>query len=387
MQNKRRPRKGEVVGGSIYPYEGKRATTWRLQYRDATGKQVKESAPTEEAARELLAERLLAVKNSRFVKREPMKFAELADRWWDTLCSSWSPATTRQYRSVKARLVETFGPMRVEDVRPTHCQTYMDRLLRGNPSAKPPVAPYSPASVSRDMSTLYAIFAFAETQELVDRNPAARIQPKKTAGFRGRALTTDERDKIDIAFTDTQDRLAFNVFVYCGIRWAELEGLRWENVDFGESILHITKSKTAAGIRQVPFDKHLSDMLWSHRITSAFKEDHDRVFCNQKTGGPYDDVTFRVALRAAFAKAGIEYPKGFRKAHDLRVTFVSLLARNAVAPQDIQELVGHQSFTTTRAYIDRFGPPPATQRAAIAVLRNPVTPELPVQDAEGERTV
>jgi hypothetical protein len=47
------------------------------------------------------------------------------------------------------------------------------------------------------------------------------------------------------------------------------------------------------------------------------------VFCHLERGSVYRGKEFKAAFVAAFAKAGIEWPEGFRRCHDLRVTAIT----------------------------------------------------------------
>jgi hypothetical protein len=50
----------------------------------------------------------------------------------------------------------------------------------------------------------------------------------------------------------------------------------------------------------------LAEALWQHRRRSAFQGDDELVFCHPKRGTVYLAPTFKTALEAALAAAGIE---------------------------------------------------------------------------------
>jgi hypothetical protein len=69
----------------------------------------------------------------------------------------------------------------------------------------------------------------------------------------------------------------------------------------------------------------------------------------------YRAVVFAEALRAAFAKAGIEWPDGFRRCHDLRVTCGTNDVQAGMDNARLQAKLGHSDFRTTQRYINLAG--------------------------------
>ena len=83
-----------------------------------------------------------------------------------------------------------FGPMRLAAVRPTHVAKYVAGSTLGA------------SSVSRDLAVLHAIFDSAEREELVQSNPAKRVERPKLPRRRWRLLKPAEVPAVAAAFTD-----------------------------------------------------------------------------------------------------------------------------------------------------------------------------------------
>jgi integrase len=101
--------------------------------------------------------------------------------------------------------------------------------------------------------------------------------------------------------------------------------------------LRVEDSKTETGERSIAIPPTLAEEFWQHRRSTSFSGDDERVFCHPKTGGPLDPADFRDALNAAFSRAGLEKPAGFRPFHDLRVTAITndaLAGANPIAIND-----------------------------------------------------
>ena len=71
------------------------------------------------------------------------------------------------------------------------------------------------------------------------------------------------------------------------------------------------------------------------------------MFCHPKTGGALDPADFRGALDAAFKKARLEIPDGFRRFHDLRVTAITNDALAGANPIAIMTKAGLANMATT----------------------------------------
>src|SRR5262249_5897579 len=141
------------------------------------------------------------------------------------------------------------------------------------------------------------------------------------------------------ALDDEQARVAFLTFVTTGLRKSELCGLRWRDVDLIENRLRGEDSKTETGERSIALGKMLAAGLWQHRRRSAFRGEGERVFCHPERGSVYPmqgKHGFPPALRRAFKRAGIAWPEGFRRCHDLRVTCGTNDAMAGMNPAKLQ---------------------------------------------------
>jgi integrase len=339
--------------GSVIEYRGKRGTVWRIKYLDASGKQVMETVGREpectrkDAEREL-RHRLTDVERKGYRKPAPRTFASVLPNWEqeEATRNGWKAGTLKQYRTVVKRLRAYFGAMRLEAIRPSDVSAYVAQAL----------ATRAAATVCMDMTILHEIFAWAVLKEYRETNPAAGIPRPKVRQQKGHDLSPEQVQALLRSFEDEQARTAFLTFALTGIRRAELQGMRWRDVDLIENRLRIPDSKSDAGVRVVAIPSALADALWQHRRASAFQGDDERVFCHPEIGSEYHiGSRYKPALQHAFAKAGLAWPEQFRCCHDLRVTAITTDARNGVDPIAIMANAGHSSFSTTKRYIKLAG--------------------------------
>lgn len=59
--------------------------------------------------------------------------------------------------------------------------------------------------------------------------------------------------------------------------------------------------------------------------------------------------------RRAFNRAGIEWPEGFRRCHDLRVTCATNGLIAGANPAKLQAKLGHRDFRVPQRYVDLAG--------------------------------
>jgi len=190
-------------------------------------------------------------------------------------------------------------------------------------------------------------------EELVETNPAARAERPKRPRRRWRILQPLEIQRVARAFEDEHARVVFLTLVLTGIRSFELRALRWRHVDLVENVLRVAESKSEDGERTIALSPRLAESLWQHRRRSTFQGEDERVFCNERTGGPLDPADFREALTAALRAARInDYVRPF---HDLRHTAITNDAAAGASPIALMAKAGHRNMSTTKTYLHLAG--------------------------------
>jgi integrase len=338
-------------GACVIRYAGKRGVVFRIKYADAEGRQVMETLGperegwTERKAEAELRERLVRVERRGWRRPAPLTFSEYAETWFSEGESRrrWKLATVAQYRSIKQRLVEHFGPMPLAAIRPRHVAEYVAAAS----------ASYGAATVSRDVSLLHAIFSTAKREELVDSNPAERAERPRTPKRKWRILEREEVARVARAFTDEQARVVFLTLVLTGLRRSELQRLRWSDVDMLEGVLRIRESKSEEGERSIALSPRLQAELAEHYRRTDYKGQDELVFCHPERGTTYRAESFEEALRAALKAADVE--GHVRAFHDLRHTAITHDAASGSSAIAVMAKAGHRNMATTRTYLHLAG--------------------------------
>jgi integrase len=339
-------------GSAVIRYDGVRGTTWRVKYADADGRQVMETIGaerdgwTQTKVEAELRERLVRVERKGYRRPERATFGPYARTWLEQAEKrrGWKPSTRKARRLQVGRLGEWFEEHALGAIKPRHVAEYVDeRLVEG----------YAPATIGGDLDVFYEVMKAAKREELIDSNPVEGAERPKIQRRKWRILEPVEVARVRKAFNEQQPRVVFLTLVLTGIRRFELQGLHWRDIDLVENRLRVVASKTEEGVRSVALSPGLAEELWQRRRETKFQGDDERVFCNQGTGGEYDEEHFAVALRAALKAAGIDdYVRPF---HDLRHTAITNDAASGSSAIAVMAKAGHASMTTTKRYLHLAG--------------------------------
>ncbi len=338
-------------GACVIRREGVRGVVWSVKFADADGRQVKQRLGAEaegwtrrKAEREL-RHRLADVERKGWRKPAALTFASYAETWFaeGEKRRRWKPTTVAQYRSVRERLVDEFGTLPLETIRPRHVAAYITAMSDT----------HGAATVSRDVSVLHAILRTAQREELVSSNAAEAAERPKLPRREWRILQPQEVGRVARAFTDEQHRTVFWTLVLTGVRREELRRLRWRDVDLVEIVLRVRDAKSERGLRAIALAPMLAELLWQRRRETAFQGDGELVFCHPQKGTPLQVDVYAEAFGAALAAAGIS--DHVRPFHDLRHASLTNGAAAGESPIALMTRAGHANMSTTQTYLHLAG--------------------------------
>lgn len=232
-----------------------------------------------------------------------------------------------------------------------------------------PVRPLSASSINKTIEVLRWLLSFAVEYGSTDHNPAAGIRRRikiekspvphlESAVQIATVLEAAAELDADPAWL-LDDRLAVvATLVLAGLRVHELAALRWGDLDFARSIIHVRHSKTPAGIREVRMPAALRSHLLRHRTRRGRLSVEELVFHTSRGGvRTKDNIRLRI-LMPVLARAGellearsqASLPPGITP-HTLRHTFASLLFAIGEDPVSVMRQLGHtDSAFTLRVY-------------------------------------
>lgn len=136
--------------------------------------------------------------------------------------------------------------------------------------------------------------------------------------------------------------------VLAGPRASELCRLLWRDLDLANARLDVGRSKTAAGLREIPIGPLLRDVLAAHKAARYRGDPDGLVFPNNAGQARNKDTLRNGVLVDAFARADeilarrgqVPLPRGLT-AHKLRHTFASIMVACGEDPASVMSMLGH----------------------------------------------
>jgi len=223
----------------------------------------------------------------------------------------------------------------------------------------------SRGSRAKIRNILSALFSHAIRWEWATRNPISSVRQSAKRQKAPDVLTAEEIMALLAELPDPL-RTMIELDAFTGLRRGELIGLRWEDVDFDELVLHVRRSlvamvegapKTEASRKDVPLDAQTAESLRAWRQRCAYPQATDWVFASPQKKGkqPYwPGKLWQYYGEPAVKRAQIGKKVSY---HTFRHTFGTLLNANGENPKVVQELLRHASLkVTTDVYMQAVSP-------------------------------
>lgn len=211
-------------------------------------------------------------------------------------------------------------------------------------------------TVNRKISSLRSFYKFLIRSGKTKNNPAGMIQSSKTEKHMPNFLSVDEMFELLHAHNDTstaglRNRAMLELFYSSGLRLGELAGLNVMDLDFDQALVKVRGKGRKERIVPVgaPARKVLQEYLAKTReVRKKTSQDvfNSPLFLNLRGAR----ITARSIAR--IVDEATKKSKIGRKIspHALRHTFATHLLNAGADLRSIQELLGHESLSTTQKY-------------------------------------
>ena len=211
-------------------------------------------------------------------------------------------------------------------------------------------------TVNRKLSSLRAFYKYVLRTGKIKNNPAEMIQTLKTEKYMPNFLSVDEtlqllNTQADHSISGLRDHAMLELFYSSGLRLSELAGLNVTDFDFDQTLVKLRgKGKKE---RIVPVGKPALQAIKDYikKTAEVRKKYEHNIFKNPLfLNARGERITARSIARIVdeiTVKSGIG-----RKIspHALRHTFATHLLNAGADLRSIQELLGHESLSTTQKY-------------------------------------
>jgi len=214
---------------------------------------------------------------------------------------------------------------------------------------------YSKATTARKLATLRSFYKFLVKRNYVTGNPVAAIKTPKQDKRLPRFLEYSEIQKLLNAppadnWLGARDRAIFEALYSTGMRVSELVGLNLDDVDFLGEVIHIRGKGKKERICPIGSSALQSIQRYiefrNKRMANDSGFDSKVLFAN-KHGKRLSTRSVRRKMDKYLVAAGLDPAIS---PHTLRHSFATHMLNNGADLRSVQELLGHQSISTTQVY-------------------------------------
>lgn len=293
------------------------------------------------------------------VWQNDMTFAELTDIW----LNQYNPVASERWKYrmqslLNCHLLPSIGQMKVRDLRQIHLQAIIsDKAKNG----------YATSMMKKIKQTAERIMRVAIDSDLIAKNPFSGVKVPVIEAEGRRALTPEEISLITNNWKGTLFGHGAMIMLYAGLRQGEVLALNWEDIDFEDRIIHVTKArevlknqatikkpKTKAGYRDVPIPDILYNVLISVKKPKGLvcPDTKGRLMSGAAYKSAWESFLNHLNIKAGGQKAcGPKHPHiqviDRITAHMLRHTYATMLFDAGVDVKSAQKFLGHADIEVT----------------------------------------
>ena len=209
-------------------------------------------------------------------------------------------------------------------------------------------------SQARIMAGVRAFYRFLVVEQVMKENPAQLIDTPKLRQKLPTVLTVPEVESILSAVDLSQpeghrNKAMIEVLYGCGLRVSELVNLRLSWLRFDEGYIRVIGKGDKERIVPIGATAQKAVLLYTEGQRQRLKIKkgcEDIVFLNRRGGQLTREMVFLI-VKALAATAGITKPIS---PHTFRHSFATHLVEGGADLRAVQEMLGHESITTTEIY-------------------------------------
>lgn len=265
------------------------------------------------------------------------------------------------------------GQMKLEEITPAVLDGMYAAMMGGDTlSGRPSGGSY----VNQIHDNITLVFEQAIKEGLITVNPCTNANPPKMDTKEKKAVPPAKVQELIDTFcpTDTHE-CAYLLAITMGLRRGEICGLSWGDIDFERNVVDVTRSydnlgnlkgtKTKAGTRLLPLHPVARDALLQMKEAQKVRFEKNNLSRHQHKAtrgkkelilqskgtpvitGKYGQRVLPTSMSRWWAADRAGYGLEDYTLHELRHTYLTMLAMSGVHPKVMQELAGHYSSQIT----------------------------------------
>lgn len=271
--------------------------------------------------------------------------------------------TVTFYKNMKKPIVEYFDGKVLQEISPLHIQKFLSYLSNDYKTERG--KPLAPKTVRHYYNVLGMIFAYAEKQNVIAKNPMQKVDAPKKDKKPVDALTQEQAQAFFKALSDSplDFHCLLHLLLTSGVRRGECLGLKWKDIDERRSTIRIERSavytpetgtaistpKTADSIRTIPIMPSTLRLL--QQLKKQTRSEHHNTVLQDAFIFPSDKDLFLPRDPNAVTRRVKRFMKRNNlpdlSPHDLRHSCATLLLGQGADIKSVQEILGHADASTT----------------------------------------
>lgn len=316
--------KNQNSTGSIYKLKGKRRKSWavRISYQNDIGVMKRKYLGYFETKKE--AQETLFNYNKNPLLFSGKTFGEIKNLWFSSVKEKITISSVKK-TGIILKFFNILDKYKISDIKLFQLQKIFDEMS------------FSYNYKGNCKSVLNRIFDFAVKNDFIESNKVKFVELGKKNIVIERKIFTKKEIEVLWKNLEIKNVYLILILIYTGMRVGELLNLKVADVDLGNKVIYIRKSKTDAGVRTIPIpDKVLS--LFTDNICYE-----NEYFIFTKTFNQMSYMSFRYIFESILRKVGLQK----HTIHDTRHTFATMLNNADANSTSIIKLIGHSDFSTT----------------------------------------
>ena len=316
-------------------------------------------AKTQKALLDKLHQNIECYRDVELTEDSRMTLGQWLDRWLtEYKAGTVRPGTLESYRRyIEYYIKPQLGDKQIsllsqQDIQRMHRRLKTEGRIHEHPEMGHQL---SDSMVRHIHSTLHAALKDAVQAHVIPRNPTEGTTAPKPNYKPKRILTRAELDDfLTVVEQDEVWRDFFQTELMTGLRRGEICGLQWNDFDEDTGTLKVCRTlhsqrkgeytvgetKTGKGMRTILLPKTVADILRRRKADTISQW----IFPDPvKPEDPVNPGSAYLHMKTLLRRTGLPSIRF----HDLRHSCASLMVMNGVSMKQVQEWLGHSTFSTT----------------------------------------
>lgn len=297
-----------------------------------------------------------AIENSRqldYTKEGKYTVGQWLDEWFEAYAKvKVRPSSHQTYKGyIENHIKPNIGEIPIEKLTSLTLQKFYKKLLTEGrvpriESEKQPKG-LSAKTVRNINQVISSAMDMAVKHKLILSNPTGGCELPKVEH---REMHTIHAEQLGAFLREARESGVYELYyldLATGLRRGELLGLKWEDVDLANGVIHVKRqvARIDGKVKEVPLKTKNSyrNISISKDAVTMLKEMEKHRVCEyvfpSPNGGPISPDSVRHMLHRVLKRAGLPAVRF----HDLRHTFATLALQNGVDIKTVSGMLGHFS--------------------------------------------